>query len=622
MPTKPKLEITELDFFRAKNQLKEFLRNDTSGRFQDIDFEGSNMSVLLEVLAYNTYQNNFYTNMAISEMFLDSAQLENSVVSHAKELNYLPRSAKSARAIVQVTINDFSEASSAITIPANTRFTTTQSGERYNFFTEQTYIARQTSPGVFTATSVEIFEGEVIDEAFFVSESKQSIRLLNQNIDVSSIRVFEFFDQALNRVEYTFRKDIFGVNADDAVFYIEPSFDSTYEILFGNDRFGKVPTDNTQVRVFYRITNGAEANGACRFTTSFRTNVNVISVDSASGGAEKETLEDIKFFAPRSIQVQERAVTERDYEILLKQRFNEIKDISVFGGDELDPPRFGKVAISLNLDGGLSETDIQKYNSFLRDKTPVGIQPLFLPPQFMNVTALITVAYSPNQTTKSKDQIEKEIREVIKNYNETFLEKFGSIFEVSRVATLIDDIDPSIKSNNIDVSPYILYSPEIGKADNPNFNFGKPFQSPCRFARESGSQVFNSFVRSSRFVFNGTEAIFEDNGLGKINIVNARDRDRGVFEFIKLNAGTVDYERGIVKLSDFIVDSFAGNGIRVFGNTIEKNVSAPKTKILSLLESDVEIVINEMADSNRPIQERSISTSTPVPFNPLNTIGY
>lgn len=588
-----KTPITELDFFRVKNQFKEYLRSEPSGRFKDFDFEGSNMSVLLDVLAYNTYQNNFYTNMAISEMFLDTAQMENSVVSHAKELNYLPRSAKSAMAVVTVTIRDTSEQSSTIAIPENTRFTTSHSGDRYNFYTTETYIARRTSAGVFVADGVQIYEGDVLDEGFIVSGARRSIRLINQNVDTSSIKVFESFDEPADRIEYVYRSDIFGVQSTDPVFYLEPSFDGTYEILFGNDRFGRTPVQNEQVKVFYRIASGSEANGACRFTTSFRLNVTVSTTSSANGGAERETIEDVKFYAPRSIQIQERAVTERDYEVLLKQRFNEIRDIAVFGGDELDPPRFGKVAISVNLDGGLSEIAAKKYEEYLRDKTPVAIQPIFLPPEFTYISLEVNVTYSPKQTSQSRFEIEQAVRETLKQYNTASLEKFGAVFELSRASASIDDSNYAIVSNTLDALPYILYSPEFNKKDNPTFNFGTPLESPCRFSQSQQTESYNSFIRSSVFVYEGVNSIFEDNGLGVINIVNSRQRQEGVFEIVRRNAGTVDYEKGIAKLSDFVVESYLGEGIQVTANTQEKNVSAPKGRVLILRDEDVTVNVIE-----------------------------
>ena len=588
-----KTPITELDFFQVKTQLKDYLRADPSGRFRDFDFEGSNMSVLLDVLSYNTYQNNFYTNMAISEMFLDTAQMENSVVSHAKELNYLPRSAKSARAVVDVTIVDNTVSDSTIVIPENTRFSSSSGRDRYNFYTDETYIARRISPNTFKASSVEIYEGEIVDEAFFVTGTRRSIRLLNQNVDTASIKVFESFDEPLDRVEYAYRNDIFGVEPTDAIFYIQPSFDSTYEIIFGNDRFGKTPAENDQIRVLYRIASGSEVNGACTFATSFRSNVTVNTISGATGGAERESLEDIKFFAPRSIQIQERAVTERDYEVLLKQRFNEIRDISVFGGDELDPPRFGKVAIAVNLDGGLSDIAARNYEEYLRDKTPVAIQPIFVPPRFMYVSLSVDVFYATNQTSRSKSEIEQDVRDSLKQYNTADLEKFGSTFKISSASSLISGSNSAITSNTMEALPYILYSPEFNLKDNPIFDFGTPLESPCRFSQANNTESYNSFIRSSTFVYDGDNAIFEDNGLGEINIINANRRAEGVFEIIKRKAGTVDYQKGIARLSDFVVESYAGNGITVTANTQEKNVSSPKSRVLILRDEDVSVNVIE-----------------------------
>ena len=595
MATTPVLPITELDFFQAKNQLKDFLRTDPGGRFRDIDFEGSNMSVLLDVLSYNTYQNNFYTNMAISEMFLDTAQLENSIVSHVKELNYLPRSATSARAIVNITITDSTQTDAILLIPENTRFVTNQGSTRFNFFTREQYIARKTG-STYVANGVEIYEGELIEEAFIVSEQRKSIRLVNENIDTASIRVFENYEQPLDRIEYVYRKDIFGVSSTDPVFYVQPAFDETYEITFGGNRFGKEPPLNTQIRVLYRITNVDESNGSCKFTTNAIRGASVVTVSNAAGGAPKESLQDIKFFAPKSIQVQERAVTERDYEILLKQRFNEIKDISVFGGDELDPPRFGKVAIAVNVAGGLSDIAAKKYETFLRDKTPVGIQPILLPPEYIYVDLSVDVSFSPKQTSVSTDAIENDILVALQDYNLTKLNKFGSTFELSRVSSMIDTLNPGIINNTISAIPYILYSPDFNQKRSPTFIFGTSLESPCRFARANRTESYNSFVRSSTFVFESTEAIFEDNGLGSINIVNARNRDAGVVEIIKRNVGTVDYDTGTVKLSDFKVDFYNGTGIKIFASTQDKNVTAPKQRVLILDSSDIKINIREVSE--------------------------
>jgi hypothetical protein len=218
-----KLNISELDFESIKSQFKDYLRGQT--QFKDYNFEGSNMSVLLDVLAYNTFQNNFYTNMAINEMFLDSAVLRNSVISHAKELNYLPRSRKSARAVVRVTINDSTLVGQTITIPQYSEFTTSYQGQNFTFVTDQAYVARKTAPGTFIADNVEIFEGVMLSsferEGYFVDDDGiLRVILTNENADVDSIAVFVDAEATEDENVFIRKNDIFGVGATDKVFYV------------------------------------------------------------------------------------------------------------------------------------------------------------------------------------------------------------------------------------------------------------------------------------------------------------------------------------------------------------------------------------------------------------------
>ena len=590
--------ITELDFFAVKDQFKEFLRSDPSVKFKDFDYDGSNMSVLLDVLAYNTYQSNFYTNMALSEMFLDSAQLENSVVSHAKELNYLPKSNTSAMAVVNLSITDADNPDSTIVLPENTRFSATLSSERYDFITNAVSIARKNAAGVYIVTGLEIFEGENVVERFtYTAASTKSLRIMNSSIDTSSLRVFETVDGAL--VEYKFSSDIFGVLPTDEVFYIQPSFDNTYEVVFGKNKFGKNPANNSRLTVFYRVTSGSDVNGACKFTTAFRSGVTVSLVSKASGGSMRESLEDIKFFAPRSIQVQERAVTERDYEILLKQKFNEIKDVSVIGGEDLDPPRFGKVAVAVNVEGGVTREKINLFTNYLRDKTPVSTGLIFLQPEFTYISLSANVFYNPNKTSKSEAQLENQVREILNAYSATSLDKFGAIFELSRVTSLIDASDNSISSNTILVDPYILYSPQTSVAQSPIFKFEAPLLNPYPVVREGNPETYESVVLSSPFIYENTRAIFEDNGLGGIHIREESNKQQGIPTFIRKNAGTVDYAAGSVRLSHFSAETLLNDGIRIYVKTQERNVTSPKSRILQLRDSDLTINIREISRNDR-----------------------
>ena len=580
-------KITELDFFKAKEQLKEFLKNETSGKFKDLDFEGSNFSVFLDVLAYNTYQNNFYANMAISEMFLDSAQLENSIVSHAKELNYLPRSAVSSKAVLLIKIVDPNDGSSNISIPKNTKFTTSSNGSKYNFYTAETYLARR-KPGTntFISEEVEVFEGEQVEEVFTIENNDKNIKLLNSGIDTSSIAVKVVYP---NGLEKTFLKteNIFGVEPNDSVFYIEPGFDSTYEIAFGNGVFGEIPPTNSKVFVSYRITNGEEANGACNFTSSFKNSLTTIdTIQKAFGGSEKESLEDIKFFAPKSIQIQERAVTKSDYEILLKQKFNEIEDISVINGSDLKPPQYGKAGIFINAKNGLSETKKQKYEDFLKDKT-VFVRPIFLDPQFIYGELDINVLYSPKKIDISKSEIENKIRTILRTYAEQHLNRFGAILELSRISALIDNSNAAILNNTIVASPYILYSPEFNKKENPEFDFNTKFSQP------ESKTLSGSVITSSVFQYNNINATLEDDGKGNIDILNNKEKELDKIKKLKNNTGIIDYAKGLVKLSDFITNSYPTPGIKLKAKTEELNISSPETRILILKDEDIHINIRE-----------------------------
>ena len=579
--------ITELDFFQLKEQMKAYLRGQT--RFKDYDFEGSNLSVLLDVLAYNTYQNNFYTNMAISEMFLDSAQLESSVMSHAKELNYLPRSATSAKAEVNLRISAPALNNVAtLTIPAGQKFSTTYNGTTYNFYTSSTQIAtlRAGSTGVYEINCMPVYEGEDITETFYISDTSSMISITNTNVDINSIRVF------LNNgsEEFLFRSSIFGVNATDKVFYVEPTLTGGYGITFGKNTFGREPTFNEDIKVSYRVCSGSAPNGAFKFVTSFAYPTSVTLFSAATGGGDKESISSVKYFAPKSIQNQERAVTARDYENLLKKEFGSgvIKSVSVYGGDQMNPPRYGKVAVSINPHSGtnISESFKTTVISFLSDKTPLPIQPIFVDPEFIYAEADITVYYSKKQTGKSAVELETLIREVIQSYSNTYLSDFGTTLQTSRLSKLIDDVDTGVLSNTIRVNPIIDYSPPTTLKQNPRLSFGAALVVPYAFDINENISNYTPAVKSSVYMYNGVEAFFQDDGKGNIIIMSSNTQTLHVLRY---NAGTVDYTTGEVNLVNFTTSGYTGPAIKVYANTVDRNVRAPKSSVFSIRNVDVTI---------------------------------
>jgi hypothetical protein len=592
-----KTPITELDFFAIKEQFKTYLKTQTS--FKDYNFEGSNMSILLDVLAYNTFQNNFYTNMALSEMFLDTAQMKNSIVSHAKELNYLPKSSTSAKAIVRVTFTDTNGAST-FTIPKGTKFTSSANGSSFNFVTAQNYLAKKTAistdtkTATYIADNVEIFEGQIFKEAeqegYFVEDTAFKSVLSSENVDITSVRVT--LDDG--EIEYIYKSEIFGVGPTDLVFYIEPYFDDRYAVVFGRNLFGLQPSPDEKIQFEYRVCNEDEPNGASKFATTFKSGARVETIQIAAGGAKKETLESIRFFAPRSIQIQERAVTIKDYEILLKQKYNEIQAVSVYGGEDLEPPQFGKVAISVVLEGSndLSDSRKNEFRRYLIDKTPLTIEPIFVSPEFMYVDAVINVYYSYKQTNKSQQELEGLIRNAISIYNNENLNKFGVTLRTSKLISTIDNVDEAILSNSADLKSIIEYSPPLLLKQNPTFKFGSPLVKPYPFTNATGFSDFKPSVTSSVFSYNGVCALIQDNGAGSIQIVSS---DVVNTRILNANAGTVDYTTGIVKLVNFTTDGYAGAAIKIFAKKKETDIISPKNRLLEIRDSDIKLIFNEVS---------------------------
>jgi hypothetical protein len=595
-----KLNISELDFESIKTQFKNYLKSQT--QFKDYNFEGSNMSVFLDVLAYNTYQNNFYTNMAVNEMFLDSAVLKNSVMSHAKELNYLPRSRRSARALVTITIVDATIVGQTVTIPAYSDFTTTYQGASYNFVNDKTYVARKTGVGTFVAENVEIYEGQMLSsferEGYFIGDDGiLRVILTNENADTDSIEVFVDAEATEDANQFIRKDDLFGVGPTDKVFYVEPYYDGRYTVYFGNNVFGLQPQAFEDIRVRYRITSGVESNGAFSFELGAQLATSTITVETiskAAGGGDRETLENIRYFAPKSLQIQERAITTSDYEILLKQNFPEIDSVAAYGGETLEPPQFGRVAISVYLGEGregLSSVLSSAYIKFLKEKSPLGIEPVFIPSEFIYGCVQANVYFNPKVTKKSSGQIETEVRTAISAYNTTYLDNFDTTLRLSKLSSNIDASNISILSNEISVCPYVVYSPALNISASPSFKFYSKLVKPYPFKDSNGFEDYKPSVTSGTFGFNSVNSYLQDDGLGNMQIVTA---DAANPQIVKPIAGTVNYETGEINLVDFKVTGFAGSGINIMVTTANDDISAPAGRIFLIQDTDVTVNMVEV----------------------------
>lgn len=588
--------FTELDFDQVKDNLKAYLAS--QDRFKDYDFAGSNMNVLLDLLAYNTFQNNFYTNMALSEMFLDSAQLKDSIVSHAKELNYLPGSRHSAQATLDISLS-VPNAPKNVVIPRNTKFVAKCGNRTLNFFNEDAITVDNVN-NLFSVSGVSVYEGTNIREVYEVTSTEDKFVLTNDTVDTNSIRVYvrDNTTEGSNTREYKVSPNIFGVSSTDEVFYIQASQDDKYEVTFGNNTFGKSPAIGNVVEIEYRITSGEGANGAKNFSAanpiSGYTAV-VTTVSPAEGGTERETNESIKFFAPKSIQVQDRAVTERDYEIILKNNFSEIQAVSVYGGEELNPPRYGRVVIAVDVKNadGVSETNKEKYRRFLEDRSPIGIEPIVVSPQFMYVDVVTEIFYNIEKTNQSSADIVSKVEAAIQAYSDSKLADFKKTFRESPFRTAIDASDDSIISNQTSILAIMPINPELNVNSSFSLEFNNEIFQEQALLDTDNLASYRYGIKSSSFTYNGSNAFIHDDGKGKLHIMTSTGTG---FVYLKRNIGIVDYTSGLVTISDLNVSAFDGAEIRVFGRIVSEDITAPKDRILSIRPRDVKVTVTGTKD--------------------------
>ena len=588
------IDFTKLDFEEIREDFITYLSSQE--KFKDYDYKGSNISVLMDILAYNTWKNNFYTNMAMSEMFLDSAKLRSSVVSHAKELNYIPRSKTSSKTLLNVTFSvPPGNNPSTITIPARTAFIARCNSKNYSFYNEDAVVISP-NDGVYEYTGLPVFEGRYVNEYYEVTNPRNQIYVINnEDVDISSIRLYVQATSDPNSPveEFSYSEDIYGISNNDKVFYLESHFDGFYRIRFGQGVFGVDPEAGNVIRILYRITNGDAANGILNFGEQEDIAGYPITVENQArteGGADQENIDSIKFFAPKSIQVQNRAITEEDYTILLKNRFPEIQAVSVFGGEELFPPQYGRVVVTVDVNNstGVSESTKSRIANFLSDKTPIGIEPIITTAKFMYVGIVSDINYNINGTSKSKSDIDLLVRNSISNYSYTKLEDFRRTLRYSRLVNDIDNSDGSILSNNTRITPIILLTPVLNQSTYFTLQYGNELDADETFSLNTISQ-YDPCISSTPFNFGNLTVSLMDDGNGSIYLVSEVNGNRSI---ISRNAGTVNYTTGDVQLDALTISGYSGSGVKVYAKTKNQDIRPPKNRILSINDQDIRLNIS------------------------------
>ena len=593
--------FTKLDFNDIKTSLKTYLKG--QDRFKDYDFDGSNFSVLLDILAYNTYQNNVYTNLAFSEMFLDSAQLRDSVISHAKELNYLPSSRASSQVKLDVTLTVPNNPSS-VEIPKGTKFKAICGSETFIYVSDESVTIIPTSTGVYKYTGLTVYEGEVITEMFNVSGTDANTYLIsNKNVDTNSIRVrVKDNAQETTSTEFVRATSLFGIQSSDNVFYLEPFADERYQITFGRNVFGAEPLNGNVVEIEYRITAGEAPNGTKRFSALTTISgyvpsvvLNSESLSGSEGGAERETIDSIKYYAPKSIQIQDRVVSESDYEILLKNNFSEIQSVSVYGGETVTPPQFGRVIIAVDVKNsdGVSDNAKARYTEFLKARSPLAIEPVVVSPEFMYVSVDTLVTYNKSKTAKTASDINSLVKAAIANYSNVNLSDFGKSVRYSKLTSAIDAVDGSVVSNDTTIKAIIEVNPVLNMFNNIAFSYGNTLIVDHPLAIGEDISIHNPAIKTSGFYYSGTPAFIQDDGNGVLQVIsNTVDG----FVYLNKNIGTVNYITGEVRIKSLNISGYDGSAIKVYATTKVKDIIGPKQRIVSIRDEDVTVNVKGITE--------------------------
>lgn len=499
-----RLRVTELDFDAIKQNLKTFLKQ--QNEFTDYDFEGSGLSILLDILAYNTHYNAYYLNMVANESFLDTALLRDSVVSHAKTLGYVPYSTTAPRATINFTVNATNNNPATLTIPKGYAFLSNQiDGITYNFVVMNDVTATKANSAYYFE-DLQIKEGQLISYRFVHDQSsnpKQIFNLPEKNIDTTTVVVSVSPSTTSTDIEtYNRVTDILDVTTTSKVFFLQENRNGTYDIYFGNNTAGiKIP-DGAVVYVSYLVTNGTAANKASAFRaatplvdslSTSHTNFVVSVISAASAGADREPIDSIKFNAAAQYTTQNRLVTLPDYESYIKKNYPAVDSLSVWGGDEETPKVYGKVFISLKPKEGyfISETEKQRIiDDIISAKSIVSVSTEIKDPKYLYILLTTNVKYDSRRTTLSEESLKNFIRNGILLYNNTNLNKFSSTLIASRLQDAIDDADKSILGNDMVLRVQKRFEPLL----NLNSSYTVDFDVPLHRGTTTNKLTSSEFV--------------------------------------------------------------------------------------------------------------------------------
>lgn len=609
------LTLSSLDFDTLKDNLKKYLSSQDI--FKDYNFEGSNINVLLDVLSYNSYLNSFYMNMVASEMFLDSAQKYDSIVSHAKELNYTPRSASHSVADISFELVT-TGIQNKLTIPKGTKFSGTNANNTYTFVTDQmaTFVSVTNN---FFVSNLLIKEGTYFQDSYIMNYDLENQRFLmsNKNIDISSITVTVSENFGANVTDFQKAINLYGLDNTSNVYFVQAAENNLYEITFGDGLFGRRPLNQALITVKYIVTNGSDANGVKEFRLAddigtfnggtADTDV-IITNRESQGGANQESIESVRFTAPRYFATQQRAVSQDDYASLVLANFGgEVGDVAVYGGETIEPKKYGRVIVCLKPSSGIITPNFVKNKvvNYLRNYIVIPNRVEISDPDYLHIWMKSIVEYNIYKTDKTPKDIESLAINAIVNYSTNNLEKFNRDLRYSRLVTDIDNCDRSISSNQSDIRVIKRIYPELRYPTDFFLDINNSIDVTNDAVEEADLIKNPTFdgrfkvasVISSRFDYISKDKTFypscyiQDDNLGTLSIYSIVNSILAKIEDI----GKVDYKKGLIYINKLTVSNYE-RYISIYCRTISKDILASKTKIIIIEPSDLNIVVRETSN--------------------------
>lgn len=587
------LKVDELNFESIKTNFKTYLQ--AQDQFRDYNFDGSGMSVLLDILSYNTYYNSFYLNMVASEAFLPTAQKRNSVVNLAKALNYTPRSTSASTLSGTITAT-VTGAPASITIPKYTEFNGTIDNVTYKFLTQSAVTLYATDSYVGTVT---LKEGSNLTRRYTVNtaDAEQRFLIPNTNADTTTIEV-TVLNSSVDSTSRTFVQpdNLVEIETTSQVYYLEEAEDGQFEIKFGDGVFGVALENGNIVVIEYIVTNGADANDVLNLTYNDSiTNVTTIAFtasDSSTGGADRESISSIRFNAPKSYQAQNRVVTADDYKTLLLKQPT-VDSVIVWGGEDNDPPTYGKVYVAVKPVVGNALTSTEKnnlINTVIKPKKVLTVTTEIVDPEYIYLLVDVTAKYNSDSTNLTEGSLITLIENVITDYNTAEINSFSKYFRFSKLNRLIDFADRSILNSDLTVrmrreqdvtlNVSTRYEIDFSNAIDPATD-GRPSTHPYNTGNKLSSNAFtyagyeNCYIEDN----NGIIRIFRISSGSTIGVLN--------------NAGTINYTTGKIILTSFAPTAFAdgGNTLKLTAIPANKDILPLRKQIIQIRNADVNVTM-------------------------------